>query len=153
LLTLLRDRGIKPEWEAFSPAHLTGEIAQLLPGSGSPPYLVNIVLGLDGAFQNAMPYSPRTLQFMLDMLPAGAVATVSVSGPEQTRGLTHALLLGAHVRVGIEDNPEIEPGVPGENARLVERIVSILHTLGLSAASPAEARHLLGLNAGKAGDG
>jgi 3-keto-5-aminohexanoate cleavage enzyme len=148
LLRLMRARGIKPEWEAFSPAHLTGEIAQLLAnGEDAAPFLVNLILGLDHAFQNAMAYSPRTLQFMIDMAPADAVISVSVAGHQQMRGLTHALLLGAHVRVGIEDNSELQPGVPAENVRLVEHIVKVVELLGLQPATPAETRQILGLAA------
>lgn len=148
LAELMRSRGIKPEWEAFNPAHIVQEI-HTLPQRGldTAPYLVNIVLGLHNLFQGAMPYTPRILQHMVDLLPPGTVFTTSVSGPEQTQGLTNALLLGGHVRVGIEDNPDYTPGEPAENVRFVERIVRIIGELGMEPATPVEARELLGLPA------
>jgi uncharacterized protein (DUF849 family) len=148
LARLMREKGIKPEWEALNPAHLAHEVTALIrEGFDDAPHLVNIVLGLQHVFQNAMPYSPRTLQYMVDLLPAGSVFSVSVAGPEQTRGLTHALLLGGHVRVGLEDNAQYTPGRTAENVRFVERIVRIIGELGLEPATPAEARKILGLPA------
>lgn len=151
LAAAMFDRGIKPEWEAFSPTHLVREVAQLIAlGFDSAPFNVNLVLGLDTTFQNSLPYTPQNLQFMVDAVPDGSVISVSINGPEQMRGLTHALALGANVRVGIEDNPFLQPGVPAENARLVEHVVAIIERLGLHPASPSEAREILGLAERKA---
>jgi uncharacterized protein (DUF849 family) len=60
--------------------------------------------------------------------------------------VAQAVVLGGHVRVGMEDNLYIEPGVltPG-NGALVERAVSIVRLLGAEPASPDEARAMLGL--------
>jgi uncharacterized protein (DUF849 family) len=50
------------------------------------------------------------------------------------------------VRVGLEDNLYIEKGVfAPSNAVLVERAASLLKLLGKEAATPAEARAMLGL--------
>ncbi|AKS31942.1 3-keto-5-aminohexanoate cleavage protein [Mycolicibacterium goodii] len=145
LLQAMTDRGIKPEFEAFSTAHLTTEIAQLLQRGHDPaPHIVNIVLGLDTSFQNALPYTSRHLHDMIDAVPPDSVVSVSVNGEHQLPALTHALSLGAHVRVGIEDHGYLA-GEPVENAALVERIVSIAEALGRTPASPAEARGLLGI--------
>ncbi|MFC4048239.1 3-keto-5-aminohexanoate cleavage protein [Actinomadura syzygii] len=139
-------RGIKPEWEAFNPSHLVREVARLTAlGFDTEPYQVNLVLGLDGAFQNALPYTPSNLQHMADALPGGSVFTVTVNGEQQFRGLAHALALGGHIRVGIEDNPCLAPGEPAENVRLVERAVALVQSVGLEPATPAEAREILGL--------
>jgi 3-keto-5-aminohexanoate cleavage enzyme len=140
----MRARGIKPEWEAFGPSHLLQEIRTLTAGEPGP-HLVNMVLGLDHTFQNALPYTPAILQQMVDVLPDDSVFSVSISGAEQIRGLTHALLLGGHVRVGIEDNPCLVPGEPTENVRFVEHIVGVIERLGLQPATPDEARTILGL--------
>ena len=148
LAALMRRKGIKPEWEALNPAHLAQDVTTLIgEGFDDAPHLVNIVFGLHHVFQNAMPYSPKPLQYMVDLLPAASIFTVGIAGPEQTRGLTHALLLGGHVRVGLEDNTEYAPGRTAENVRFVERIVRIIRDLGLEPATPAEARAILGLPA------
>ena len=58
----------------------------------------------------------------------------------------HAILMGGHVRVGLEDNIYYAKGKPATNEELVERIVRIARELGREVASPDEARQILGLN-------
>lgn len=67
---------------------------------------------------------------------------------DQFRMVAQAVLLGGHVRVGLEDNLYLDRGVlaPG-NAALVERAVHIVRTLGEEVATPGEACTLLGLRA------
>jgi 3-keto-5-aminohexanoate cleavage enzyme len=57
-----------------------------------------------------------------------------------------AILLGGHVRVGMEDNPFLSPGEYAKsNAQLVEKIVRIAREVGRDIATPAEARAILGM--------
>jgi uncharacterized protein (DUF849 family) len=57
-----------------------------------------------------------------------------------------AVLLGGHVRVGLEDNLYLERGkLTPSNAALVAKAVKIIELLGASVATPAEARQMLGL--------
>lgn len=151
LAAAMFDRGIKPEWEAFNPSHLLREVSSLTAlGFDKEPFIVNLVLGLDSTFQNALPYTPSNLHFMFDSVPSGSVVTVSISGPEQFRGLTHALALGAHVRVGIEDSAFARPGEAAENVWFVEQIVEMIQRLGREPATPEEARSILGVPSRKA---
>jgi uncharacterized protein (DUF849 family) len=146
LAGLLRARGIKPEWEAFSPTHLLQDCRALIAaGYDAPPYLFNIVLGLDRVFQGALPYTPEILQMMVGLLPPDSLFNVSAVGPDHLFATTHALLLGGHIRVGLEDNLDYASGDPGSNVRFVERAVRIVRELGLEPATAAEARALLGL--------
>ena len=56
------------------------------------------------------------------------------------------LLLGGHVRVGLEDNVYYREGVLAESsAQLVERAARIARELGREPATPAEARTILDL--------
>ncbi len=138
--------GIKPEWEVFSPTHILQDVATLTEaGMDRPPYFVNIVLGTHKAFQNAMPYSPRILQMMVDMLPKGAIFGVTGIGPVQLPCIPNALLLGGHVRVGLEDNLYYAQGELATNIQLTERAVRIIHEMGYELATPREAREILGL--------
>lgn len=141
-------RGIKPEWECFSIAHMIQDVTQLIgEGFDKPPYFFNFVLGAHRGFQGALPYTPRILQAMVDHLPDDAMFCVSGIGPAQLPATTHALLLGGHVRVGLEDNLVYAPGVPATNVALVERMVRIVRELGFEPASAAEAREIMGLAA------
>jgi uncharacterized protein (DUF849 family) len=61
-----------------------------------------------------------------------------------------AVLLGGHVRVGLEDNLYLERGrLAPSNAALVAKAVKIIELLGPNIATPAEAREMLGLTASK----
>ena len=60
--------------------------------------------------------------------------------------VAQAILLGGHVRVGLEDNLYIERGVYAKtNAALVEKAVNIVSALDCMPASPDAARRILGL--------
>jgi uncharacterized protein (DUF849 family) len=60
--------------------------------------------------------------------------------------VAQAVLLGGHVRVGIEDKLYFEKGVLApSNAALVEKARRIVELLGANVATPAQARQILGL--------
>lgn len=140
------ETGIKPEWEVFSPAHILQDMTRLIKkGFDKPPYYVNIVLGADRGFQGAMPYSSETLLQMVKLLPPQSIFCVSAIGPAQVPATTQALLLGGHVRVGLEDNLMYSKGVLATNEMQVERQIRMLTELGMEPASPGEAREMIGL--------
>jgi 3-keto-5-aminohexanoate cleavage enzyme len=146
MAVLMKEKGIKPEWEVFNPAHILQDMSTLIgAGYDEPPYYANIVLNGDRAFQGALPYTPKILQMMVDHLPAGAIFCTSGIGPSQLPLAVNTLLLGGHVRVGLEDNLFYERGVLATNVQLVERIVRIIREMGMEPATPAEARQMIGL--------
>jgi len=112
---------------------------------GCRPPQAEGVLGTDRAFQNAMPYSPKILQTMVDLLPRDAIFGVTGIGPAQLPCIANALLLGGHVRVGLEDNLYYSQGQLATNEQLTRRAVTIIHEMGYELASPTEAREMLGL--------
>jgi uncharacterized protein (DUF849 family) len=63
--------------------------------------------------------------------------------------VAQAVLLGGHVRVGLEDNLWLEKGVYASNGTLVEKAVKIIGLLGTRVASPDEGRAILQLPARK----
>ena len=58
----------------------------------------------------------------------------------------HAVMMGEHVRVGLEDNIYYKKGQLATNEALVERIVRLSGELGREVATPDEARELLYLH-------
>ena len=142
----MRARGIKPEWEVFSPTHILQDVTTLIDeGHDDAPHFINLVMNVHRNFQNAMPYSPRFLQMMVDTLPKGAIFCVSGIGPSQLEANISALLLGGHARVGLEDNLYYRHGELATNLQLTERIVRIIRELDMEPATPAEARAIMGL--------
>jgi uncharacterized protein (DUF849 family) len=85
------------------------------------------------------------MAFMKSLLPPGANwAAFGISRMEFPMA-AQAVLLGGHVRVGLEDNLYVEKGVFGSNAQLVEKAARLIRLLGPEVATPAEARAILGL--------
>ena len=72
----------------------------------------------------------RTLLALRDMLPPGAQWVAFGAGAEQMPMAAQSVLLGGHVRVGLEDNLFRRRGVLASNADLVEDAVRLVETLG-----------------------
>jgi 3-keto-5-aminohexanoate cleavage enzyme len=140
-----KERGIKPEWEVFSLSHLLQDTMRLIEaGYDKPPYFINYVLNAVG-FQGGYPYTPKILQTCVDHLPKDSIFCVSAIGPAQLPATTQAILMGGHIRVGLEDNNYYARGKLATNEQLVARAVRIIRELGAEPATPAEAREMIGL--------
>jgi uncharacterized protein (DUF849 family) len=145
LAEMMKARGIKPEWEVFSLEDIVQDVSRAIAeGLDEPPYFINIVLGVN-AFQGALPYTPKILQMMVEHLPKDVVFNVSAIGQAQLPATTQSLLLGGHVRVGLEDNLYYQHGELATNVKLVERMVRIVRELGFEPTTPDEARQIMGL--------
>jgi uncharacterized protein (DUF849 family) len=81
-----------------------------------------------------------------DKLPEGAVWASFALGPMQMPWVAQSVLLGGHVRVGLEDNLYLSKGVKATNAQLVERARTIVESMGAHVATPDEGREILALN-------
>jgi len=84
---------------------------------------------------------------MIDYLPSDSMFSVIGVGPFELPITTVGMLLGGHVRVGLEDNIYYRKGeLATSNAQLVERTVRIARELGLEIATPSQAREMLGIS-------
>ena len=145
IATMMKERGIKPEWEVFGLADIVQDVQRALnEGLDDAPHFINIVIGAN-AFQGALPYTPRLLQTMVDHLPPHTVFNVSAIGAAQLPAAMNSLLLGGHVRVGLEDNLYYRHGQLATNVQLVERLVRLVREMGYEPATPDEAREIIGL--------
>ena len=86
------------------------------------------------------------LRAMVHRLPAEAEFTSFGLGAMQMPMVAQSVMLGGHVRVGLEDNLYLERGVLATNAQLVEKAARIVELVGASVQSPAEARKTLRLD-------
>lgn len=138
----IRNTGTKPELEVFDLGHVRLARRLVEDGLVAPPPLFQICLGIPwGA-----PATPETMLAMRDQLPAGALWAGFGIGAAQFPMVAQAVLLGGHVRVGLEDNLYVRRGVPApSNAALVEHAVAIIDQLGEKPASVSEARGILEL--------
>ncbi len=139
------EHGVKPEVEAFHYGGIWNAQRMVDQGLLAQPVYTTFFLGWKGGCWT--PPTLKALMYMHDHKPAGFVYNVSVMDPPtHWQVLTTSILLGGHVRVGMEDNPYLGPGqLARSNAELVEKIVRIARELGREVASPAEARAILGM--------
>ena len=138
----IRAAGVKPELEVFDLGGIRQAKELIAKGHVEKPYLFQICLGIPWAAEA----TPETMIAMRDLLPEGAIwASFGVSRFQFPMAAL-AVILGGHVRVGLEDNLYMSRGVlaPG-NAALVERAVKIVEDLGETVATPNAAREILGL--------
>jgi 3-keto-5-aminohexanoate cleavage enzyme len=136
------DRGIKPELEVFNDGHLNEVRGLLERRELDEPVYATLIFG--GG--TTSPPNPRNLQNAVDNLPEGALFNTLGFGRHQLPLTTIGILLGGHVRVGLEDNVYYWQGEPAEsNGQLVRRTADLAETLGRDPATPDEAREILGL--------
>jgi len=140
----MQKRGIKPELETY---HTGGAwvIRDLMQSNlVNAPYLIQTVMGS----QTASYPTPENVIQLLKELPTETVWLCSGIGPFQLPMTTLAILMGGHVRVGLEDNLYYNRGRKfRDNAEAVERTVRIAQELNREVAKPAQVRQLLGLRA------
>ena len=138
----VRAVGVKPEMEVFEAGHILLCKDLIAEGLIDPTIVFQICLGMPGL----TPATPQAMIFMRDLLPPDAVWFTFGKSPSAFRMIAQAVLLGGHVRVGLEDTLYIEESVlASNNGQLVEKAVRLIRLLGAEPATPAEARLILGL--------
>ncbi|MFN0172964.1 MAG: 3-keto-5-aminohexanoate cleavage protein [Bryobacteraceae bacterium] len=138
--------GVKPEVEAFHYGGIWNAQRLVKMGLLATPVWTTFFLGWPGGCWT--PPTVEAMQFMHSHKPADFSYSVSVMDPPtQWTVLTQAILLGGHVRVGMEDNPylDLKGTLARSNAELVDKIVRISRELGRDIASAEEARRITGL--------
>lgn len=138
----MRDRGIKPELECFNDGHLNEAHRLVETDLLDPPYYINLIFG-PGTF--TIP-TPENVLNAVHHLPDETEFNLLATGQHQLPLTTLSVILGGHVRVGMEDNLYYEKGrLVESNAQLVERTADIVRDLGCELATPHEARERLGM--------
>ena len=138
----MKENGIKPELEIFDAGMVANALRLQKKGFINPPLHFDLVLGVPGA----LPASLKNLMFLVDSLPREATWSVAGIGRHQLPMAVCAMMLGGHVRVGLEDNIFYRKGELSEgNVPLVERVVRLAEEFEREIASPDETRSMLGL--------
>jgi uncharacterized protein (DUF849 family) len=137
----IQELGVRVEMEIFDTGHLWFARQLVEEGLIDAPPLFQLCMDIPyGA-----PADPALLQTMVNQLPEGAVWASFALGRMQMPWVAQSVLLGGHVRVGLEDNLYLSRGVKATNAQLVERARTIIEGMGAKVATPDEARELLRL--------
>ena len=141
------EHGTCPEFEVYD-VGMVNNIAYLRnKGIIKEPIYIQFVMGILGG----IPATVENLAFMLktanDLLGAGSFNwSCAAAGRHQFPLTSAALGMGGHVRVGLEDNLYLRKGVLAKSSgEQVAQMKEIMSRLSIEAATPDEARKILGL--------
>jgi len=137
-----QELGVKPELEGFQAGDILFANQLVKEGLIEGPPMYQFVLGVKwGA-----PADTETIMYMKNLIDVpGAYWTAMGIGRDEFPIAAQSVLLGGHVRVGLEDNLYLDRGVFATNGLLVERAVRIIQDVGCEPATPQEAREMLNL--------
>jgi uncharacterized protein (DUF849 family) len=143
--SVFEDNGTKPEFECYDSGMINNVAFLIEKGYLRKPIYIQFVMGVLGGITP----SSENLIFMVNyarQLIGQFEFSVCVAGRAQFPMCTQSLLLGGHVRVGLEDNLYLDKGNKAKsNAEQVEKIARIAKDLGIQPATPSEARQILGI--------
>ena len=137
----IQELGVRCEMEIFDTGHLWFAKELVEEGLIDAPPMFQLCMDIPyGA-----PADPRLLATMVEQLPDNAVWASFALGRMQMPWVAQSVLLGGHVRVGLEDNLYLSRGVKATNAQLVERARTIVEAMGSEVATADDAREILDL--------
>lgn len=154
ILEELGAHGTRFELECYDVGHLYTLAHFVDQGLIKPPFFIQSVFGILGGM-GPDPENVAMMRGVADRLFGRSNYQFSIlgAGRHQMRLLTMGAVLGANVRVGLEDSIYLEKGVKARsNAEQVAKIRRILEELSFEIATPAEARAMLGLKGAGAVD-
>ncbi len=138
----IMENGVMPELEIFDYGMMNNMDGFVKKGYIPEKHHVDFVLGISGGMTGDV----RNLVLLTDRLKPGQNWTVAGIGKYELPLSMHAIAMGGHVRVGIEDNIYYRKGeLTKSNAQLVERIARIANEMDRPVAGVDDAKEILGL--------
>ncbi|MBU1568302.1 MAG: 3-keto-5-aminohexanoate cleavage protein [Proteobacteria bacterium] len=142
IASAIKDNGIMAELEVFDVGMFENIARFAARGILPQRHHVDFVLGVPGG----MAATIGNLVLLVDRLAVGQSWTAAALGRQQLPLTTHAIAMGGHVRVGIEDNIYYRKGeLVRRNAQLVDRVARLARELERPIATVQQARAILGL--------
>ena len=146
LAELFREAGTKPEYEVYDVGHLYNLANLADQGLVDAPIHLQFVLGVVGANAASIEQLVHMHRTATSLFGDFTWSAAGVGYPGEFHMAATALMLGGHVRVGLEDNLRVALDRRAEsNAELVEKAMALAPLLDREPASPAQARDLLGI--------
>ena len=147
LAELFRDAGAKPEYEVYDVGHLYNLRHLADEGLVDFPLHIQFVLGVLGA--NAATIEQLVHMHRTATTLFGSEFTWSAAGvgyPAEFHLAATALMMGGHVRVGLEDNLRVATDRrAASNAELVEKAMTLAPLLDREPVGADRAREILGI--------
>jgi len=139
----MKEKGVKPEMELYHGGQYWVMQDLIMEGLIDPPYDVQYVMG----FQTSAFPTPANVLALVNELPPQSLFFVIGVGHYQLSMNVLSIMLGGHVRVGMEDNLYYARGRKlKSNAELVARIARIAREMNREVATPQQAREMLGIS-------
>jgi uncharacterized protein (DUF849 family) len=137
LVTAMKERGVKPEMECFDAGHIGNSYPLIHMGLLDPPYQFSLIMGVLGG----IPPTVENLVAQVRLLPPQSDWEVIGISDDQWRMVASAIALGGNVRVGLEDNFYLSPGVMAQsNGDLVAKAARMIRDQGREVATVEECR-------------
>jgi uncharacterized protein (DUF849 family) len=137
--------GTKPEFEIYDVGMINNLAHLIANGIVRKPVYLQFVMGILGGI-------PATVENLVHLVETARKQigdfqwSVCAAGRFQFPMTTHALLMGGHARVGLEDNLYLERNLLAKSSgEQVAKLVRIAAEFGIRPATPAQAREILGL--------
>lgn len=137
--------GTKPEFEIYDVGMINNLAHLIANGIVRKPVYLQFVMGILGGI-------PATVENLVHLVDTARKQigdfqwSVCAAGRFQFPMTTHALLMGGHARVGLEDNLYLERNLLAKSSgEQVAKLVRIAAEFGIRPATPAQAREILGL--------
>jgi 3-keto-5-aminohexanoate cleavage enzyme len=141
LAKMMLDSGVKPEIEVFDTGMIGVAEYYIKKGLIKTPPHFQICLGVLGAARGTV----EDLLYLRNLLPKNSTWSAFAIGKGHIPILYTTIALGGHIRVGLEDNLYYNKDKLATNAELVERAGRVIKEANKTAATPDEARQILGL--------
>jgi uncharacterized protein (DUF849 family) len=146
IFKIMQDNRTKPELECYDVGHLYNTAYWADKGLISPPFWLQLILGIMGAIQPSV----ENLVFMKNtadkLFGKDYLWSVLSTGRYEFNLCTVGAIMGGNVRVGMEDNLYLSKGrLAKSNGEMVEKMVHLLKELDLEPTSPQETRAMLKL--------
>lgn len=139
----MNEKKIKPEMEVYHNGQYWVSRELIKNELIKPPYYFQFVMG----YQTGTFPTPQNLIQLVNELPRDSIFSAIGVGKFQWAMTAMSIILGGHVRVGLEDNLYVKKGKKlRDNAHAVERIVQLAQYFGREVATPEQARDMLGIS-------
>lgn len=146
MIDLLIDNGIAMEFECYDVGHLYILAHHLSQKPVARPIIVQFLTGILGGIQSDVDHILHMKRTAERLFGNALQLFVHGTGTNNLRAAASGALMGTHIRVGQEDTLfDIRGKQFASNAEQVDRMRTVLETLGYEIANPREARALLGL--------
>ena len=139
----MNKNGIMPEIEIFDAGMILTVKVMIKKGILKPPFYANLLLGSI----YSIPATMFDLSYLVKSLPSNFNWAAAGIGRFQLKMNLSSVLMGGHVRVGLEDNLyyDHEKKQLATNEKLVTRIVNFSNEIGRKIATAQETREMLGI--------